>query len=552
MHDELAEAGQAGFPEGGGAFGLRAQLGSVQGRLLLISLLLFALIAGFGLFTINMFNGVNGLTDDLRQIWLPATGVLGDLNNDTSDYRTAEGDALLAATPADRAARIQAIAELGAAVRRDERAYERIPRPAGDRPLYARFVAGWAAYQDQARQVLALAEAGQAPQAVLRYHTASRTTYNAASDALGALTARNVAAVRAASADTARAYSQARALILAMLCAAGLMLALALAYMRRWISTPLVELARTMRLLAANQTDIALTGLQRRDEIGEMARAVRVFRANAIDLIQSQQGLAQQAAMLEQKLAYEQQLARLQRNFVVMISHEFRTPLTIIDAHAQRLANMKDHIAPAQLVERATRIRAAILRITNLMDNLLISGRLIDGEASLFFSPENMDLAGLLNDVCAFHRETAPAAVIAELPATLALPVFGDRKLLFQLFSNILSNAIKYSGDDVHVHVTARREEDSVSVTIADRGRGIPQADMPGIFDRYFRGGNVEGIVGTGVGLYLVKTVAELHRGTVTVQSRVGQGTSFTISLPSTAAEARPGASCDARSSGVV
>ncbi len=92
-----------------------------------------------------------------------------------------------------------------------------------------------------------------------------------------------------------------------------------------------------MRRLAANDTDIDIPETERHDEIGEMAQATVVFRNNAIELMRSQRTLARQAAMLEEQLAQEQRLALLQRNFVSMASHEFRTPLTIIDGHARRL-----------------------------------------------------------------------------------------------------------------------------------------------------------------------------------------------------------------------
>ena len=113
-----------------------------------------------------------------------------------------------------------------------------------------------------------------------------------------------------------------------------------------------------------------------------MAQATVVFRNNAIELMRSQRILARQAAMLEEQLAQEQRLALLQRNFVSMASHEFRTPLTIIDGHAGRLSKMKISMSPDQIDERAGKIRAAVLRVTHLIDNLLNSARLIDGGAS--------------------------------------------------------------------------------------------------------------------------------------------------------------------------
>jgi two-component system OmpR family sensor kinase len=108
----------------------------------------------------------------------------------------------------------------------------------------------------------------------------------------------------------------------------------------------------------------------------------------------------------------------------------------------------------------------------------------------------------------------------------------GDPKLLFQVFSNLLSNAIKYSPDGGVIAVDAALATDDVVVTVADHGIGIPAADLDRLFERYHRGSNVSGIVGTGVGLYLVKMVVDMHGGTVMVDSKEGDGARFTIRLP--------------------
>jgi signal transduction histidine kinase len=108
----------------------------------------------------------------------------------------------------------------------------------------------------------------------------------------------------------------------------------------------------------------------------------------------------------------------------------------------------------------------------------------------------------------------------------------GDAKLLFQVFSNVLSNAIKYSPDGGVIAVDAALAGDDVVVAVADHGIGIPVADLDRLFERYHRGGNVSGIVGTGVGLYLVKMVVDMHGGAVTVESKEGEGARFTIRLP--------------------
>ena len=216
-----------------------------------------------------------------------------------------------------------------------------------------------------------------------------------------------------------------------------------------------------------------------------------------------------------------------------MASHEFRTPLTIIDGHARRLIKMQGcGQPPTEIGERAGKIRAAVLRLTHLIDNLLNSARLIDGGAELYFHPAEMDMAALLHEVCQVHREMVPGAQITERFAPTPMPMVGDAKLLFQVFSNLLSNAVKYSPDGGAIEVEAEVAADEVVVTVADRGIGIPAGDLVRLFERYHRGSNVSGIVGTGVGLYLVKMAVDLHGGRIEVDSKEGDGARFTIRLP--------------------
>jgi two-component system OmpR family sensor kinase len=242
--------------------------------------------------------------------------------------------------------------------------------------------------------------------------------------------------------------------------------------------------------------------------------------------------LAQQASMLEEQLAQEQRLALLQRNFVSMASHEFRTPLTIIDGHAQRLIKLKDRMLTDEINERARKVRGAVLRITHLIDNLLNTSRLFDGGAGLYFRSEEINVATLLHEVSQLHREIAPGSQIVERFPTEPLQMMGDPKLLFQVFSNLVSNAIKYSPSGGPIEISAGIETEQVVVAIEDHGIGVPASDLDRLFERYHRGSNVSGIVGTGVGLYLVKMVVDLHGGSIAVKSKEGEGTRFTVRLP--------------------
>jgi signal transduction histidine kinase len=314
---------------------------------------------------------------------------------------------------------------------------------------------------------------------------------------------------------------------------AGVTVAAALVYITRSVSAPLLYLASRMHRLAANDTGVVFPDAVRRDEIGEMARAAVVFRDNAIQLVRNQSMLTQQAAVLEQQLAQEQRFAAMQGNFVSMASHEFRTPLTVIDGHAGRLAKAKDGTPIAEIRERAGKIRAAVLRITHLIDKLLSSSRLVDGGAKMFFQASKIDLAAMLHEICQLHREMNASLEIVEEFSSANLDMIGDQKLLFQAFSNLISNAVKYSPGGGTIKVTAEASLSTVVVTVEDRGIGIPAHDLDQLCERYHRGSNVSGIVGTGIGLYLVKMVTDLHAGTIEVASKVGKGTRFTLRLPS-------------------
>ena len=524
------------FRKGLGRLAGRRQ--SIRHHLAGVFLVFFLLVCVLGSFSIWRLSNFNRLSADVAEVWLPTTRVLGDLNNFTSDFRAIEGSNLLSTDQSEIAATETDMAALDRSIAQAERGFEKIAHDAAENDLYDRFKAHWTDYRKIVNQMLVLSRGNRKAEALAIYGGASRVAYNAASDTLGQLTDQAVASAQIASDRLAVAYDQAFWLILLAVAIAAVMVVAALFHISRSISAPLLQLADRMRRLAANDTDIDVPETGRADEIGEMAQSTVVFRNNAIELMRSQRMLARQAAMLAEQLAQEQRLALQQRNFVSMASHEFRTPMTIIDGHARRLIKLKDSIGPAEIGERAGKVRSAVLRMTQLIDNLLNSSRLIDGSVGggggggQYFHPAEMDMAALLQEVCQLHREMVPGAHIAEGVAPAAMPMVGDAKLLFQVFSNLLSNAIKYSPDGGVIAVDAALAADEVVVAVADRGIGIPAADLDRLFERYHRGSNVSGIVGTGVGLYLVKMVVDMHGGVVEVASEEGDGARFTIRLP--------------------
>ena len=495
------------------------------------SLLFLLLVIGLGAFSMQRLSDVNRVSDEIRNQWLQDIRLIGDLNNYMSDYRAGEGTHLLSNTAAELAAGEKEIAALNAQVIRAQRSYESQPHEAAEQRLYDEFAREWAEYKIIATQVLALSHAGAKPDAVAMYMTASRRAFDMASDTLGRLTDQTVAGADEASARAAGAYLQDGRLIVAAMAVATLLVLAIIVYITRSVSRPLLGLARDMHELAAHGTNISIRGTQRDDEIGEMARSVAVFRDNAIALVQSQHRLIEQTAALEETLEKERRMTAQQRNFVAMTSHEFRTPLTVIDAQAQRLIKLKDRLTPNDLLERATRIRSAVTRLTGIMDSLLGDSRLLDEQ--VVCHPCEFDPATLLHEVCQLHRETSRGADIREEFGELPSTMHGDPKLLFALFSNLLSNAVKYSAAGSPVDVMARmKPEGGLLVHVRDRGIGIPDRDRVHLFERYYRGTNAVGVAGSGVGLHLVAMVLELHGGAIEVESRAGEGSTFIVHLP--------------------
>lgn len=238
------------------------------------------------------------------------------------------------------------------------------------------------------------------------------------------------------------------------------------------------------------------------------------------------------AEELEAALAKERKLNELQRQFVSMASHEFRTPLSIIDTGAQRLMSRanKNQLTPEEAVKRAEKIRHAVGRMTRLMESTLTAARMDAGKVEI--NVEQCDLHHNILDVCAhqleLNEEHKIICDLKDLPDSIA----GDSKAFDQIFTNLMSNAVKYSPDGPDIFVKGWRDGDYAVVTMQDRGLGIDKDDLPQMFSRFFRAGTSVGIAGTGIGLNLVKTLVELHGGSISVESKIGEGSTFTVRLP--------------------
>lgn len=225
----------------------------------------------------------------------------------------------------------------------------------------------------------------------------------------------------------------------------------------------------------------------------------------------------------------ERQLREVYRDFVTTISHQFRTPLAIIDSTTHRILRRGTRMDEAELAERTRTIRSAVSGLARLMDATLTAERIDAGEFELSLRP--IDLAQLIVDICARFAELFPTREI-RLGLTPAGPVECDSMLIDQALDNLIGNALKYSPGGEPIEVAARSENGHVLVSVADQGVGIPTDEQPRIFERFFRASTATGLPGNGVGLFTARQIARLHGGDITMAPAPAGGSVFTLRLP--------------------
>lgn len=236
------------------------------------------------------------------------------------------------------------------------------------------------------------------------------------------------------------------------------------------------------------------------------------------------------AVALVQDVSESERLEQLRRDFVANVSHEFRTPLTVIRGSLEALADGTVS-EPEAITRYISRLLAETRGLERLVGDLLDLSKLQSESISLRLEP--VHLPSLLQDTV---KGIQPLADKKEIQITLDSgedipPVQGDYDRLRQLFVIFLDNAIKYSPGGTHIRLQIEHQE-VVSVAIQDQGSGIPPENLPYIWDRFYQSDTSRESSGTGLGLAIAKRLMDLHRGTVQVSSVVGKGTLFTLTFP--------------------
>jgi len=260
----------------------------------------------------------------------------------------------------------------------------------------------------------------------------------------------------------------------------------------------------------------------RRDEIE--AEDGRIFNAQRTPI----EGVGQ--AILMHDITHLKELDRIKSEFVTTVSHDLRSPLTAILGYVELIERAGE--VTEQQQEFIRRVRVSVEQITNLVTDLLDLGRIESG----------LDTAKELTSIGLMARyafESVRGAGVEkqlefelDIPETLPM-VYGDPIRLRQMIGNLLSNAVKYTPTGGIIRLHLESENDQIILQVQDNGSGIPAGDQPYLFDKFFRASNIpQDTPGTGLGLSIVKSIVDNHDGRIWVDSKLGEGTLFTVVLP--------------------
>jgi signal transduction histidine kinase len=249
-----------------------------------------------------------------------------------------------------------------------------------------------------------------------------------------------------------------------------------------------------------------------------------------------------QQAALAQKLALQKQieLSDMKSRFVAMTSHEFRTPLATIHGSVELLLHYEDRMPADKKHAALEKIDEAVDRMMHMLENVLLIGR--RDAVQMEFRPVALSAgkfcAGLIDELRSSKaRQFDALKWDVQLPPDDALYMLDDA-LLRNIVGNLISNAIKYTPAGGEVEVKVTEQANALHITVADQGIGIPQADLPNLFESFHRASNVGTIAGTGLGLTIVKEAVQCHGGSIHVDSTEGLGSCFTVVLPAPPARA--------------
>ncbi len=264
-----------------------------------------------------------------------------------------------------------------------------------------------------------------------------------------------------------------------------------------------------------------------------------VDRSHSLDkVMEANQKLVEKTLQLRKSLKEEKRVRKMQTEFVAMVSHEFKTPLQIIDGTREVIARKLKtlNIDNESINNSLNRIQNGVKRLNGLVQGNLSLSEVETSGDSMGVKKEKFSLAELIEDILDKNSSLPLEKNIKVVCELSYLPDLynGDKKLLDHCFTNVIVNAIKYSSQDSEVKISTHKLEKKLVIKVKDSGIGIPEEDIYKVGQKFFRAKNTLAVPGTGIGLYLTKYFIELHNGSILIESKLNEGTLVSVFLPLT------------------
>src|SRR5215217_3868628 len=283
--------------------------------------------------------------------------------------------------------------------------------------------------------------------------------------------------------------------------------------------SPVSAVVASARSITASDLSRRLPVANPKDELGDLTSTITVLLGQLEDAF----------ARREEALSRLQEALGRERRFVADASHELRTPLTNIEGYAEMLDEWaaKDPETAKKSIEA---IREESRRMRHLAEELLALAR---GDEGAPLELKSQDLGAVAQEATRIARDAAGGKVSVEyaLPEHKIISVF-DRIRVRQALSILLDNAVKYTPEGGEVRVWAHESDGQVGVTVRDTGVGIPEEELPRIFERFYRADKARTRGGAGLGLAIARQIVEAHGGTMEVRSTPGKGSTFILQIP--------------------
>ncbi|WP_344979227.1 PAS domain-containing sensor histidine kinase [Compostibacter hankyongensis] len=236
---------------------------------------------------------------------------------------------------------------------------------------------------------------------------------------------------------------------------------------------------------------------------------------------------------LSEALENEKHIGELKSRFVTLASHEFRTPLSTILSSAFLLEKYNDMDAAGQRTKHIQRIKSSVLGLKGILDDFLSMGKLEEGRIqSTRQELSAAEIGELIRNILTDMEQLLKEGQHITFEFDIGVGITTDAEIIKNILINLVSNAIKFSGEGTTISILCRATEKELSVAVKDQGIGISREDLKHLSDRFFRAGNAAHVQGTGLGLHIISKYLELLNGRMEIQSVLNEGSCFTIYLP--------------------